>query len=139
MGGSGEVKYFHLIRGMEISGGQGFSSKGCRDDYCCGEWENLHPVVSGKDTGLLVKERQNCSHMWRVESVSHSVLSDSLRPHGLYPARFLCPWAFPGKNTGMGRHSILQGIFLIRDWTWVSRTTGEFFTVWVIRDTPRVG
>ena len=25
-----------------------------------------------------------------------------LRPHGLEPARFLCPWDFPGKNTGVG-------------------------------------
>ena len=26
-------------------------------------------------------------------------------------ARLLCPWDFPGKNTGVGYHSILQGIF----------------------------
>ena len=26
-----------------------------------------------------------------------SVESDSLRPHGLQPARLLCPWNFPGK------------------------------------------
>ena len=34
--------------------------------------------------------------------LSHSVVSDSLWPHGLYPARFLCPWDSPGKNTGGG-------------------------------------
>ena len=34
--------------------------------------------------------------------VNCSVLSDSLLPHGLWPARFLCPWDFPVKNTGMG-------------------------------------
>ena len=44
-------------------------------------------------------------------SVSHSVVSDSLRPHGLSPTRLLCPWDSPGKNTGMGCHSLLQGIF----------------------------
>ena len=27
------------------------------------------------------------------------------------PTRFLCPWNFPGKNTGVGYHSPLQGIF----------------------------
>ena len=27
------------------------------------------------------------------------------------PARLLCPWDFPGKNTGVGGHSLLQGIF----------------------------
>ena len=34
-------------------------------------------------------------------SVSLSVVSDSLRPHRLQPARLLCPWNTPGKNTGM--------------------------------------
>ena len=29
-----------------------------------------------------------------------SVVSDSLWPHGLWPARNLCPWNCPGKNTG---------------------------------------
>ena len=41
------------------------------------------------------------------ESVSCSVVS-----HGLYPARLLCPWNSPGKNTRVGCHSLLQGIFL---------------------------
>ena len=44
--------------------------------------------------------------------VSCSVVSDSLRPHGLQPARLLCLWNFPGKNTGVGCHFLLQGIFL---------------------------
>ena len=33
-----------------------------------------------------------------------------LRPYGLQPTRFLCPWDFPGKNTGVGCHFLLQGI-----------------------------
>ena len=28
------------------------------------------------------------------------------------PIRLLCPWDFPGKNTGAGCHFLLQGIFL---------------------------
>ena len=43
--------------------------------------------------------------------VSHSVLSNSLRPHGPQPASLLCPRNSPGKNTGIGCHSLLQGIF----------------------------
>ena len=39
-------------------------------------------------------------------------MSDSLRPHGLKPARLLCAWNFPGRNTGMGYNFLLQGIFL---------------------------
>ena len=38
-----------------------------------------------------------------------SVVSDSLRPHGLWPTRLLCPWDSPVKNTGMGCHALLQG------------------------------
>ena len=41
-----------------------------------------------------------------------SVMSDSFRPHGLEPIRLLCPWDFPDKNTGVGCHFLLQGIFM---------------------------
>ena len=34
-----------------------------------------------------------------------------LQVRGLQPARLLCPWDFPGKNTGVGCHFLLQGIF----------------------------
>ena len=43
---------------------------------------------------------------------SRSVVSDSLRSHGLWSTKLLCPWDFPGKNTGVGCHFLLQGIFL---------------------------
>ena len=43
-----------------------------------------------------------------MENGSHTVMSDSLWPHGLKPARFLCPWDSPGKNTGVGCLSLLQ-------------------------------
>ena len=43
-----------------------------------------------------------------------SVVPNSLRPHGLWPARFLCPWDSPGENTGGVCHFLLQGIFLTR-------------------------
>ena len=39
---------------------------------------------------------------------SHSVVSDSVRPHRLKPIRLLCPWDSPGKNTGVGCHFPLQ-------------------------------
>ena len=32
-------------------------------------------------------------------------------PNGLQPDRLLCPWNFPGKNTGVVWHSLLSGIF----------------------------
>ena len=41
------------------------------------------------------------------------VVSTSLRPRGLWPARFLCQWGSPGKNTGvywpiLVPHSLLE-------------------------------
>ena len=38
----------------------------------------------------------------------------------LQPARLLCPWDFSGKSTGVGSHSLLQGIFLTLDQTFGS-------------------
>ena len=32
-------------------------------------------------------------------------------PIAYSPPRLLCPWNFPGKNTGMGCHFLLQAIF----------------------------
>ena len=42
---------------------------------------------------------------------SCSVVSNSLQPHGLQHARLLCPWDFPGKNTGVDCHLLIQGTF----------------------------
>ena len=42
----------------------------------------------------------------RSESESHSVVSDSLQPDGLYN-----PWNSLGQNTGVGSLSLLQGSF----------------------------
>ena len=38
-------------------------------------------------------------------------MPDSLWPNGLWPTRFLCPWDFLGKDTGVVFHFLLQGIF----------------------------
>ena len=45
------------------------------------------------------------------ESENHSVVSSSLRPHGLYS-----PWNSPGKNAGVGSVFLLQGIFPTQGW-----------------------
>ena len=49
-----------------------------------------------------------------AEAVSCSVMPDSLRPHGLQPTRLLCPWDFPGKDTGVGCHFLLQGMLKLK-------------------------
>ena len=40
--------------------------------------------------------------------------SNSLRPHGPQPTRLPCPWSSPGKNSRVGGHFLLQGIFLMQ-------------------------
>ena len=49
----------------------------------------------------------------------HSVMSDSVRPSGLYS-----PWNSPGQITEVGSLSLLRGSSQRRDQTQVSRTTG---------------
>ena len=59
------------------------------------------PTEAG--TGFL-----SCTHACSVASG----MSDCVQPYGLLlPTRLLCPWDSPGKNTGVGCHALLQGIF----------------------------
>ena len=62
-------------------------------------------------------------------------MSDSLWPQEL--TRFPCSWDFPGKNTGMGFYSLLQGI--VPNPGIESRSAhiaGRFFTIWATREAP---
>ena len=43
--------------------------------------------------------------------VSCSVAPDSLESRSLWPSQLLSPWNSPGKNTGVGCHSLFQWIF----------------------------
>ena len=47
-----------------------------------------------------------------VLSLSHSVMSSSLWPHGRWPTRLHCLWDFSSKKIGVGCHFLLQGILL---------------------------
>ena len=68
-----------------------------------------HKVVRAWLVGRLTLSE---TELWLIhtiiwsESESRSVLSDSLWPHGLYSL-----WNSLGQNTGVGSHSLLQGIF----------------------------
>ena len=59
---------------------------------------NLNSILKSRDIILPTKV---C-----IVSESHSVMSNSLRPHGLYS-----PWNSLGQNTGESILSLLQGIF----------------------------
>ena len=71
---------------------------------------------------------------WVMWSESHSVLSSAFWPHGLEPARLLCPWNSPGKNPGVGSCSLLQVIFPTQGLNPGLPTAGGFFTIWVTRE-----
>ena len=70
------------------------------------------PHTHSKNPGHIPNSDAHCMCVCAcVCMLNCSVMSDSLRPHGLLPARLLCSWNFPGKNTGVGCHFLLQGIF----------------------------
>ena len=56
-------------------------------------------------SGLPFPSPMQESEKWKWR---HSIVSDSSWPHGLQPTRLLRPWDFPGKNTGVGCHFLLQ-------------------------------
>ena len=61
-------------------------------------WANFKNIILSEIVCVCV-----CVH-------ARSVVFNSLRLHGLWPARLLHPWNFPGKNTGVGCHFLLQRI-----------------------------
>src|SRR5574340_147231 len=56
---------------------------------------------SGLPFPSLMHESEKCK-------LSHSVVSNSSRPHELQHTRLLHPWDFPGKSTGVGCHHLLR-------------------------------
>ena len=83
---------------------------------------------------------------WRKsesESVSCSVVSDSLRPHGLQSTRLLSLWDSPGMNTGGGLPFHLPGDLpdsRIKPLSLVSPALASwFFTTSATREAPAAG
>ena len=72
---------------------------------------SLASLVHWQADSLPIRHLDNPKNYGHSSSVSHSVVSDSSQPHGLLPTGLLCPWDFPGKNTGVGCHALLQGVF----------------------------
>ena len=63
-------------------------------------------MVLTSEKHFLRYRRERDFYYLESESESRSVLSNSLRPHGLYSS-----WKPPGQNTGVGSLSLLQEIF----------------------------
>ena len=58
------------------------------------------------------KESGTTEHLSTAQHIQFCMRVWSVQPHGLYSTRLLCPWVSPGRNTGVGCHFLLQGIFL---------------------------
>jgi len=67
---------------------------------CMSDWTELTYSI-----GLMAIWGQVLMTVW---SVSRSVMPDSWQPHGRQPARLLCPWDFPSKDTGVLCHFLLR-------------------------------
>ena len=57
------------------------------------------------------------SNAWKWKW-SRSVVSNSSGPHALQPTRFLHPWDFPGKSTGVGCHCLLE-LHYYNHWSYI--------------------
>ena len=64
-----------------------------------------HIKLASTDQSILMYPPQG-SPWPHMKNESHSIISDSLRPH-----RVCSPWNSPGQNSGVGNLSLLQGIF----------------------------
>ena len=87
------------------------------------KWHHHGPKAPGESSSSGLRSTMGISyHTREVISISRSVMFDSSRPMDCRATRFLCPWNSPGKNTGVGSHSLLQGIFLTQGVNPVSPT-----------------
>ena len=76
------------------------------------EKTSLTALSAATTSGLHYSFPSQCVLRLEVHACSvNSAVSDSKRCYGLQPARLLSPWDSPGKNTGVGSHVLLQGVF----------------------------
>ena len=101
--------------------------------------QSLLSIQGEKSWGVYVKDwdhfETNNEAILRSYSLNE-VLVAQLCPtvcDPMEPARLFCPWNFPGKSTGVGYHSLLQGIFLTQGLNLDFLIAGKFFTVWATR------
>ena len=76
----------------------------------------IHINIVQQPLQHIAKSEEYVFQIYRIRnyiSVNHSVVPDSLWSHGLQSTRLLCPWDFPGKDTGEGCHFLIQGVFLL--------------------------
>ena len=68
---------------------------------------------------------KECSNYRTIALISYA----SIVMLKILPARLLCPWTVPGKNTGVVAIPFSRGSSPLRGQSWVSCTEGRFFTI----------
>ena len=106
-----------LEQGVRLRGGTSWGRRGRGGDLsgmptACTSTGEGHLGKGMGQSLLACTQESHVPHCTEVKCVSPSVVSEPLQPWGLQPARLLCPWDSPGKNTGVGCQSLLQGLFL---------------------------
>ena len=110
---------------------------------CCpGDWDILFLAPEGWRGAADARDNWY-SRPWAAWtsllcSVSHSVISDSLRLQGPQPARFLCPWDSPARIMEWVAMPFSRGSSWPRDQTQLSCISGRFFTIWASTKTTSV-
>ena len=85
-------------------------------------------------TDLHLLSDQQLHKIRDKKHVSHSIVSDFLRPHGLWPMMLPCQWNSPDKNARVGSHSLSRGFSQPRGQTLVSCIAGRFFIIWATKE-----
>ena len=76
--------------------------------YVTTKFSNSWYLLSGSSTK---KRDKSYKVIWKTKKVTHSVVSDSLWPHGRYS-----PWNSSGQNTAVVSCSLFLGIFPTQGW-----------------------
>ena len=83
----------------------------CVNVYVSKEQRNTRIIKQFKGIDKRAKEKTWWIPRTKVACECYWAISNSVQPHGLESTRILHPWKYSGKNTWMGCHHPLQGIF----------------------------
>ena len=101
----------------------------------------------GKSKSCTKKNQHHCHTLGETSKITLKTEGERIIPLDTYWAQgtgeseslshvqlFVTPWNSLGKNTGVGSHFLLQGIFPTQGLNPGLLIVGRFFTIWAIRE-----
>ena len=73
----------------------------------------LRPIFKG-EWAFYARRKGRRGTISSKEKVKMLVALYHSMDYSLWPARLICPWDSPGKDTGVDSHALLQGIFPVQ-------------------------